>query len=831
MVINRAVLCCIAIAAIGAVSFLGAGQEPAGSAPAGASQYNAVLGRYCFTCHNEKLKMADLVLSKLNVGNPSEEPEVWEKVVRKLRARAMPPAGAPRPGEQDYDTLANYLERELDRAAAVKPNPGRPAVHRLNRTEYTNAIRDLFAIDIDGGSLLPADDAGHGFDNIADMLSISPLLVERYMFSARQITRLAIGDPASRTLTDDYDVSRYLVQDDRSSEDLPFGSRGGIAIRHNFPLDGEYAVKIRLQRNKDNYVIGLEEPHQLDVRLDGARVKLFSVGGENKGRSGPIYSFILPDYRGDPEQEKYEFTADEGLEVRFPAKAGTHSVGVAFLAETLEPETELMPRQMHDELTASGYRGGDPAVDRVTIRGPYDAKGLGETLSRRKIFLCRPSGVGGPGKQTQLTSFKPGKDADNEGEVCAKKILSALARRAYRRPVTDSDIQPLLSFYRAGRSKRGFEGGIESALQRMLVSPAFLFRIERDPANSAPGTAYRIGDLELASRLSFFLWSSIPDDELLDLAERGKLKDPSVLKAQARRMLADLRSNALVSNFATQWLSLRKLDTMSPDPKVFPDFDENLREALQRETELFLDSMLREDRGVLELLNADYTFLNERLARHYGIPDIFGSHFRRVTLNDEKRRGLLGQSSVLAATSYANRTAPTLRGKWVLENMLGTPPPPPPPNVPSLKEDDDKEGKVLTMRQRMERHRANPACAVCHTRMDPLGFALENFDALGKWRTAEGPTTIDPSGVLPDGTRFQGPAELRKILSSHPEQFVGTVTEKLLTYALGRGVEYYDEPVIRRIVREAAPGEYRWSSIIMGIVNSTPFQMRRSREP
>jgi hypothetical protein len=755
------------------------------------------------------------MLDRVDVENVSTAAPVWEKVVRKLRTAAMPPAGAPRPDPASYDSLATYLETELDRAAASLPNPGRPAVHRLNRVEYANAIRHLLAVEIDGAALLPADDAGHGFDNIADMLSVSPLLVERYLFAARRITRLALGDPAVRPFTENYDVSRYFVQDDRMSEDLPLGSRGGIAVRHTFPLDGEYVLTIRLQRNKDNYIIGLAEPHLLDVRLDGARIKLFPVGGEHKGKSGPLYSFVLPDYRGDPEQEQYERTADAGLEVRFPAKAGTRLVQVAFLNETFEREGEVMPRQFRDELAASGYKGGPPGVDRVSLSGPYNAKGMGNTPSRAKILGCTPTGAGD----------------DPATRDCARKILSALARRAYRRPVTEGDLQTLLGFYKAGHQDGGFEAGIGGALQRMLVSPEFLFRIERDPANAAPGASYRISDLELASRLSFFLWSSVPDDELLTLAERGKLKDPAVLKQQVQRMVGDVRSRELVKNFAGQWLSLRNLRNISPDPKVFPDFDDNLREAFREESELFFESMLREDRSVLDLLDANYTFLNERLARHYGIPDVYGSHFRRVTLRNEERRGLLGQGSVLTATSYSNRTAPTIRGKWLLENIFGAPPPPPPPNVPSLMEEEGKEGKVLTMRQRMEQHRANPVCATCHARMDPLGFALENFDALGKWRTSEGGTPIDPSGQLPDGTRFQGPAELRKILLSRREQFITTVTEKLLTYALGRGLEHYDQPVVRKIVREAAPNGYRWSSLIVGVVSSTPFQMRMSSEP
>jgi len=792
-----------------ATSLDAGGQGTASSSPPQVSPQRALLNRYCVSCHNERLKTADLMLDQLDVNNVSAAAPIWEKVVRKLRTAAMPPVGAPRPDPASYDSLASYLEKQLDQAAFSSPNPGRPAVHRLNRAEYANAVRDMLALEIDSVSLLPADDAGHGFYNIADMLSVSPVLVERYMFAARRIARLALGDPEVRPFTENYAVSRLLVQDDRMGEDLPLGSRGGIAVRHTFPLDGEYVLTIRLQRNKDNYIIGLSEPHLLDVRLDGARIKLFPVGGEHKGRSGPLYSFILPDYRGDPEQEQYELTADAALEVRFPARAGTRLVQVAFLHEVFEREGQVMPRQLRDELTGSGFKGGPPAVDRVSISGPYNAKGMAETASRAKILVCTPAGV-------------------EDEEACARKILSTLMRRAYRRPVTDTDLQTLLSFYNTGRKNGSFEEGIAAALQRMLVSPEFLFRIERDPANAEARGAYRISDLELASRLSFFLWSSIPDDELLTLAERGRLKNPEVLKQQMQRMLRDLRSRAFVNNFAGQWLSLRNLRNLSPDPKAFPDFDDNLREAFREESELFFESMLHEDRSVLELLDADYTFLNERLARHYGIPDVFGSHFRRVTLRNEERKGLLGHGSVLTATSYSNRTAPTIRGKWLLENIFGSPPPPPPPNVPALMEQEGHEGKVLTMRQRMEQHRANPVCATCHARMDPLGFALENFDALGKWRTTEGGTPIDSSGQLPDGTKFQGPAELRKILLQRREQFVTTLTEKLLTYALGRGLEHYDQPVVRKIVRQAAANNYRWSSLISGVIESTPFQMRKS---
>ena len=774
------------------------------------SPQRAQLNRYCVTCHNQRLKTAGLMLDVVDVEHPGDHAEVWEKVVRKLRTRTMPPVGAPRPEEAGYASLIAHLETALDRFGTANPNPGRIATfHRLNRVEYANAIRDLLAVDIDTASLLPVDDAGHGFDNVAEMLSVSPVLVERYLSAAERVSRLAIGDLAISPFTETYGVSRRLVQEDRVSDDLPFGSRGGIAIRHHFPLDGEYVLRIRLRRSKDNYIIGLSEPHQLDVRLDGALIERFTVGGEHKGRAGAMHTIANPNLLGDPEQEIYEFTADAGLEVRFSATAGVRLVGVAFLKETWEPESELLPRPTFDELAVGGYKGGIPAVDGVAIGGPYDATGLGDTPSRRKILVCRPS-------------------RSEEEEPCAKQILSTLARRAYRRPVTDGDIRTLLGSYRAGRNEQGFEAGIRRALQRMLVSPQFLFRIERDPANVAPDTAYRISNLELASRLSFFLWSSIPDDDLLHLAELGRLTEPAVLEEQVRRMLADARSKVLVRNFAGQWLSLRKLETIAPDATAFPYFDDNLREALQRETELFFESLLLEDRSVLDVLDADYTFLNARLARHYGIPDIFGNHFRRVELSGEQRRGVLGHGSFLTVTSYGNRTAPTLRGAWILENVLGTPPPPPPPDIPALKEDPG-DAKPLTMRERMQQHRENPACAVCHRRMDPLGFALENFDALGRWRDIDAGMPIDPSGAFPDGTQFQGPAGLRQMLLSHPEPFVHTFTEKLLTYALGRSVEFYDAPALRKILREAAASDYRLGALITGIVKSTPFQMRRSR--
>ena len=819
----RAIPIWVGIALAGAGYLQAASQEPLSPVTPPAAQYRALLNRYCITCHNEKLRTAELVLSKVDVENVSEGAEVWEKVIRKLRAGAMPPPGMPRPDQPAYDSFATYLATALDQAAKAKPNPGRSAAtHRLNRSEYANAIRDLLAMDInaiDIRSLLPADESTYGFDNMADVLSVSPVLLEGYMSAAGKISRLAIGDPSIRPVFETYDLPKFLMQDDRMSEALPFGSRGGIAIRHHFPVDGEYIIRIRLQKDHRDRIRGLAEPHQMDVRLDGARIRLFTVGGEPKGKSAPVFSTAAV---GDPEQELYELTADEALEVRFPAKAGTRLVGVAFLKETSVPEgalkyvnsrPESLPRLPLSDLPS--YKGGNPAVDSVAIGGPYDAKGPGETPSRRKIFVCRPTGS---------------PEGSKDEEQCAKKILSALARRAYRRTATEGDIQALISLYKAGRNEGSFEAGIGLALERILVGPEFLFRIERYPENVAPDIAYRISDLELASRLSFFLWSSIPDDQLLDLAERGQLKDPAVLEQQVRRMLDDSRSKALVNNFAALWLSLRNLRSVKPDPDAFPDFDDNLRQAFQQETELFLESTLREDRSVLELLDADYTFVNERLARHYQIPNIYGSHFRRVTLSDEERGGLLGHGSILTVTSYANRTSPVLRGKWVLENILGTPPPPPPPNVPSLP-DRGKDGKNLTVRQRMEQHRANPVCASCHKLMDPLGFALENFDGIGRWRTTDANIPIDPSGVLPNGAKFQGLAGLREVLLSRREELVTTVTEKLLTYALGRGVAYSDAPAVRGIMREADSSNYRWSSLIMGIVRSTPFQMRRSPEP
>ncbi|HWP84948.1 MAG TPA: DUF1592 domain-containing protein [Terriglobia bacterium] len=789
-----------------AARLLLAAPQMGGVAPASSHPQRAFLDRYCVTCHNERLRTAGLTLDRLDVSRPSENPETWEKVIQKLRAGQMPPARAARPEPSAYAAFLSYLETELDSWAAAHPNPGRAGIRRLNRAEYANAIRDLLDLEIQADSLLPADDSRYGFDNNGDVLTISPLLLERYMEAARTVSRLAVGDPAILPAFETYEVSKYYRQDDRMEETLPFGSRGGIAVRHHFPVDGEYILRARLHRNSREYIRGLMAPHQFEMRVDGKLVRRITIGGEKHGKSAGIFSTAS---LGDAAQEIYERTADEVLEVRVPIQAGPHWIGASFRKETAVAEGPWQPRL--SQYDYSQYKGGEPAVASLAVGGPFDAKGVSQTPSRRKIFLCHP-------------------EAGQDEAACARRILAALARRAYRRPLTDQDLKPLLAFYEAGRATGGFEAGIRSALERILLGPEFLFRFESDPPGLAPGTPYRVSDLELASRLSFFLWSSIPDEPLLELAEQGKLRQPGVLEEQVRRMLADPRSRALVENFGGQWLYLRNLRAVSPDPDVFPYFDDNLREAFQKETELFFESMLREDRSVLEMLTANYTFVNERLARHYGIPNVYGSHFRRVVLDDPNRAGLLGQGSLLTVTSHANRTSPVVRGKWVLDNLLGAPPPPPPPNVPNLKERHE-DGRNLTMRQRMEEHRSNPVCASCHRLMDPIGFALEGFDAIGRSRTHDAGQPIDTTGELPDGTRFDGPAGLRAALLARPEGFVATVAERLLTYALGRGVEYYDAPAIRTMIREAKASGYRWSSLILGVARSAPFQMRRSPEP
>ena len=752
-------------------------QQTSGAAPTLSPR--AVLDRYCVTCHNERLLTAGLALDIVDPERVSDDAEVWEKVVRKLRTGMMPPSPRRRPDAATYAATVSYFETALDRAAATSPDPGRSAIHRLNRAEYTNAIRDLLALEVDGRALLPPDGSSYGFDNIGDVLSVSPGLLERYLLAAAKISRRAVGDPTLRPATAIYKTSPLLAQDDRGNEDLPFGSRGGLAVRHHFPLDAEYIIKVALRGRARG-------PQQLEVRLDRQRVQLFDLSER------------------------------EPLEIRVPVKAGTRLVGVSFV-EMLGQSLPVDGRPPPPPITSFAFTlyPNAPAVASVEVVGPYDGQVPEDTPSRRAIFVCSPA------------------TAEDEAP-CAREIVASLTRRAYRRPVTDADTRPLLASYEHGRREGGgFEDGIRWVVEALLVSPKFLFRIERDPVNVPPNTPYRISDLELASRLSFFLWSSIPDDELIDLAAEGELSEPAVLEAQVQRMLNDPRSHALVENFTGQWLYLRNLRIVAPDATQFPEFDDNLRQAFQRETELFVESQLRENSSVRDLLGANYTFLNERLARHYGIPNIYGSHFRRVTYADDRRAGLLGHGSILTVTSQPHRTSPTVRGKWLLENLLGAPPPPPPADVPGLAEHQGGE-KPATMRERLALHRQNPVCASCHAKIDPLGFALENFDAVGRWRASDGAedTPVDASGALPDGAEFDGPASFRDALLREPwgTEFVTTVTEKLLTYALGRGLEYYDAPVARHIMREAAPDNYRWSSLILGIVESTPFQMRRSAD-
>jgi hypothetical protein len=789
-----------ASAAAAAVS-LGAAGQAAPQAPP------ELMKQYCFGCHNDRAKIGGLSLEHVDLADVGSHADVWERVVRKLQSGQMPPVGRPRPDAAAVKTFVASLEGSLDRAAAAKPNPGRPVTHRLTRTEYANAIRDLLALEIDARSLLPADDTDqHGFDNNSEVLSISPALLERYLAAARTVSRFAVGRSASAPRIDTYAIPDRMIQDERVSDRLPFGSRGGAALSHYFPVDGEYVITLRLQTTLYHAVRGLADPHTIDVRLDRQRIKTFTVGG--KAVKPPPASFAGT-LTWNPEWETYANNADEGLEVRFAAKAGTHTIGISFVKQAWEPEDIAQPPRTGWGFGTDEMFDGSPGLSSVTVEGPFSDAGPGDTPSRRRIFVCRP-------KQ------------EREEDACARTILNGLARRAYRRPPTTADVNTLMSFYERGRRTGSFDSGIESALQRLFISPDFLFRLELDPAGSAPGTPHKISDVELASRLSFFLWSSIPDDELLAAATRGTLGTPAGLERQVRRMMADPRSKALVDNFAAEWLQLRDLRNAVPDPDLFPGFDENLRDAFRQETELFIEDQIRNDRSVPELLSANYTFVNERLAEHYGIRDVYGSRFRRVELTDGRRGGLLGQGSVLTITSYPNRTSPVLRGKWLLENILGTPPPPPPPDVPALK-DKGADGQRQSVRQRLEEHRQNPVCSTCHSQMDPLGFALEHFDAVGGWRNQDdGRTSVDASGALPSGDTFDGLPGLRALLQARKDQFVSTVTERLLGFAVGRGVEYYDRPAVRAILRDAAAGDYQWSAIIIGVVRSTPFQMRRT---
>jgi hypothetical protein len=755
----------------------------------------AVLDQYCVPCHNQRLKTAGLMLDRADP-SPSkvaESPELWEKVVRRLRAGDMPPWPARRPDRATYDRVSTELESALDLGVGGRPYAGRPLLRRLNRSEYANAVRDLLALDVDVASLLPPDDAAFGFDNIADLLGTSPALLERYLNAAGRISALAVGDPGQGPGSETYRVRQDLSQD-RHIEGQPLGTVGGTLVRHTFPLDGEYVFQVKLFRTNTDAARGLQYPHELEITVDGERIYLGMVGGDADFRAL---------YQASTEASN---AIDARLQVRVPVKAGPRMVGAAFLEKSLALDTRLLRPYLRSSADTYDFTGL-PHISTLTVTGPFQGAGAGagDTPSRRKIFVCRPA-------------------SQNDEPACARRILSRLASRAYRQPATAADLEPLVEFYKIGRRQGTFDAGIQYALQRMLAGPKFVFRLERDPPALAAGSVHQVGGYDLASRLSFFLWSSIPDAELLKLAGQGRLQDDTVLEQQVRRMLADSRSQALVTNFADQWLQVRNLRNIVPNSNEFPDFDDNLRQAFREEAELFVGSIIREDRSILDLMTADYSFVNERLARHYGIPDVYGSRFRRVTLADDARRGLLGKGSILMVTSHADRTSPVVRGKWILENLLGATVPPPPPEVPALKEREEDQ-KPRSMREQMAEHRASPACAACHKVMDPVGLALENFDAVGAWRAREGGKAIDASAELSDGTQVDGVVALRNALLSRPGVFVGTVTQKLLTYALGRGLDYRDMPTVRAIVRQAAPDE-RVSSIVLGVVKSAQFRMR-----
>jgi mono/diheme cytochrome c family protein len=766
------------------------------ASPVSAANAASIVRQYCVGCHNQRTKTAGLSLDLLDLEHVSAAADVWEKAVRKVRVGMMPPQGAPRPDPETRQALVTYLTRGLDRAAAASPNPGRPLIRRLNRVEYANAIHDLLALDVDVSSMLPPDDSAYGFDNNGDALGVSPILLERHLTSASKIAALAVGDedigPTAQTFRIRQDASQ-----DTHIEGLPVGTVGGILADVTLPLDGEYNFQARMFRTNLGIMRGLEYAHQLEFSVDGRRVHLISLGGEEDFTASLKNLTKLAD---DVDARTY---------FKMRLTAGPHTIAVAFLQRTEAVNSmRLQPfiRSSHDPLDTIGH----PHLDTFTLSGPFHPTGPGDTPSRRRILVCRPA-------------------SHDREDACARRIIATLARRAYRGQSTAVDVERLFSFYRTARKNGTFDKGVQTALRAMLASPKFVFRTERDPAGLAAGTVYRVSEIELASRLSFFLWSSIPDDRLLRIAQQGRLSDRSVLAAEVRRMIADPKADALVSNFAGQWLYLRNLKNFQPNSVEFPDFDDNLRQAMRRETELFFAAIMREDRSALDLMTADFTFLNERLASHYGVPNVYGSQFRRVTLQDDARRGLLGKGAILMVTSHADRTSPVVRGKWILDNLLDAPPPPPPANVPPLNENSQRGGRVLSMRERMEEHRKNPACAGCHKLMDPIGLSMENFDAVGAWRTRDGGTLgtpIDASGELLDGTKVDGIVTLRKALLRQPDLFVGTATEKLMIYALGRGLGPSDMPAVRAIVRDAAQQDYRFSSLILGIVNAVPFRMR-----
>jgi mono/diheme cytochrome c family protein len=771
-------------------------------APAGMAASQALVTTYCVTCHNARLKSGGLTLDGLELARLSDHAAVWEQVVRKVRAGVMPPQGVRRPDAQALQQFVATVEDGLDRGATLRPDPGRPVLHRLNRAEYKNAIRDLLALDVDVATLLPPDDSAFGFDNVSDVLGVSPSLQERYLAAAARISALAVGDPSMRAGSETYRVPQDLSQN-QHVEGLPLGTVGGLKVRHTFPLDGEYDFQTKLYRTNLNIPRGLQYASEFEVAIDGKPVHRVTIGGTDDLAK----MFDAPTDTGDAVEAR--------MRVRIKVAAGPHDVTATFIDNLAVKDTLRVQPFLRS--SADNFEwAGQPHIQTFAITGPFNPSGSGDTASRRGIFTCNPPSPPGLRRDKAATAAE---------RACASQILGRLARRAYRQPVGAAELAPILEFYDAARARGTFEAGIQRGLQRILASPRFVFRIERDPVGAGPGTVHAVSGVELASRLSFFLWSSIPDEPLLRAAAQGTLAQPAALERQVRRMLADPRADALVSNFAGQWLHLRNVRSVQPNSDEFPDFDDNLRQAFRRETELLFSSIVREDRNVLDLLRADYTFVNERLARHYGIPNVYGSRFRRVTVTDEARRGLLGHGSMLAVTSHAERTSPVLRGKWVLENLLGLPVPPPPPDVPSLLATEEGR-KPRTLREQLAEHRADPVCASCHKVMDPVGFALENFDAVGAWRTREPGGPIDASGQLADGRAVDGVATLRTAILDRPDLVVGTLVEKLMTYALGRGVDARDMPHVRAVIRAAAKDDYKFSSIVLGIVRSVPFRMR-----
>jgi hypothetical protein len=759
---------------------------PTSSSPA---DFRPVVDKYCVTCHNVRLKTGGLALDTVDLTNVAAASDIWEKVVRKLRAGVMPPLGMPQPDPTTLDAFKASLVSRLD---AVEPDPGRPTLRRLNRTEYANAVRDLLGLDVDPAVLLPPDNSSSGFDNNSDVLGVSPLLLEAYLAAARKVSALAVGDPQTGPGTVTYRSAPDLTQT-KHIEGLPLGTRGGLAVHHTFPLDGEYIISVKLLETTLGAIRGLEYPNTVEVLVDGARVHTAHVGGDADFANSAINTTdVLKD-------------VNARLTTHVKVKAGERMVAADFLRMNSSEGGARLQAFLRADVDTTDHTGL-PQVESITIVGPFNPTGVGDTRTRRRVFACRPS---------------PSLSED----ACAKQILTTLVRRAYRRPGTEMEVERVMAFYTEGRREANFDAGIERALRSILASPKFVFRPETDPASIPEGGTYRVNDFELATRLSFFLWSSTPDDQLLDVAAHGLLKQRATLEQQTLRMLRDPRAQSLVDNFASEWLELRNLRASIPDQNEFPDFDDNLRQAFRRETELLFQSVMREDRSVLDLLTADYTFVNERLAKHYGIPNIYGSQFRRVPVTDDARRGLLGKGAILMVTSHPDRTSPVVRGKWVLDNLLGMPPPPPPAVVPPLPE--GAAAKAKTMREQMEAHRKNPPCAGCHKLMDPIGFALENFDAVGTWRTFDAGVRIDASGELADGTKIDGVVALRNALLRRPDVFVGTFAEKLLTYAVGRGLDSHDQPAVRSIIRQANAGNDRFSAVVLSIVESAPFQMRR----